>query len=228
MSLNCFTKLSGEPANRGEVSSPRLTMMRRAPPRDAGEIVTFTRAPFSPSQVAVCGVCLPAHPCPLHDPHSRVLSRAHHTRHALRRAEKRRRRLRFAHDRPAAHKLRPVLPKGASRRAPKRGRRCGCVRRVGTVQRPTSPTVDRIADFELREHAFPRDGRRPRRVGPPFSFYSMEGIRWGRDAEKTSRKVKQEGRGGRTGAKLATAAAHQPTDTSAGLCPSPAPVIETV
>ncbi len=78
---------------RVSASTPRLTTMRRAS-RDAGEVVTFTRAPFSHPPVAVCGVCLPAHPCPrpLHDTHSRVLSRAHHTGHALRRAEKRRQR----------------------------------------------------------------------------------------------------------------------------------------
>jgi hypothetical protein len=51
--------------------------------------------------------------------------------------------------------------------------------------------------------------------GPPSAFCSRGGTQ-GVAAEKG-----QEGRGGRTRAKLAAAAVHQPTDTGAGLCPSP-------
>ena len=86
---------------------PSLSVLGPLPSTDdysarvsAGEITPFRRAPFSHPQVAVCDACLPSHPCPLYDPNRRVLSRAYHTEHALRRAEKRRRRVRFAHKRP--------------------------------------------------------------------------------------------------------------------------------
>jgi len=60
---------------------------RPAPPRSASATACRGRRstdrtmnfPFSHPQVALCGACLPAHPCPLHDPDSRVLSRTHHT-----------------------------------------------------------------------------------------------------------------------------------------------------